>query len=537
MSRSEFRLVRRRVGSRAGALRWLAGGLVLALLAGACASDTEGEASDAENDESTTEDVVIEDPMRVATVSGPIEGGTINLPQPAAPLPDGFVEEEYFLSGEATSYSSLETPDDGMWVVEPDEEPAEYATRIIVRRPENAADFSGTVIVEWFNVSALEASPDWAYTAQEIGRRGHAYVGVSAQLQGVMGGETILDVEVDQGAADAAGATGTADGSGLVNIDPDRYGTLQHPGDRYAYDIYSQVGRALRDDGDAMLGGASAQRIIAIGESQSAYFMTTYVNAVHPLASVYDGFIVHSRGGGAAPIDGEFGEARADRADDLETGVTIRTDLDEPVFVFESETDLTLLGFGIARQPDTDTIRTWEVAGTAHTDAHLFRVFVGGPRDAGLGSIIGCDAPINTGPHHEVLQAALSHMVGWVDGGDAPPPATPLETASDDTTVLVRDELGIVRGGVRNPLVDVPVVVTTGDPADPPTGGDFGLCDLFGSTTAIDQATLLELHGSFDMYLEAFGASTAAAVEAGVLLQEDADELLAEAASNAALFG
>ena len=99
---------------------------------------------------------------------------------------------------------------------------------MIVKRPPPER-FSGTVIVEWFNVSAIEASPDWAYLSKEIGREGHAYIGVSAQSQGVIGGETLLDVSVDEGAADDAGAS--IDRSGLKNVDPERYGTLEHPGD------------------------------------------------------------------------------------------------------------------------------------------------------------------------------------------------------------------------------------------------------------------------------------------------------------------
>ena len=38
-------------------------------------------------------------------------------------------------------------------------------------------------------------------------------------------------------------------GKGLRAIDPERYGDLHHPGDAYAYDIYTQVARALRDPG------------------------------------------------------------------------------------------------------------------------------------------------------------------------------------------------------------------------------------------------------------------------------------------------
>ena len=118
---------------------------------------------------------------------------------------------------------------------------------VIVRRPAAARDFSGTVVVEWFNVSAIEASPDWAYLSEEIGREGHAYIGVSTQAQGVEGGDTILDVEVDPDEAAASGVT--SDTSGLKNIDPERYGTLVHPGDAYAFDIFNQVGVAAADGG------------------------------------------------------------------------------------------------------------------------------------------------------------------------------------------------------------------------------------------------------------------------------------------------
>lgn len=510
--------------------------LAVALIGSACSSDdgTSTPTTGASGEEMTSDDQT----RSAEEISGPVTGGDgIVVPQPAAPLPDGYVEEEFFVAGSATQYSG-DTPEDGFWTVEPDGE-ADYKTRVIVRRPQEAADFSGTVIVEWLNVSAIEASPDWGYAAQEIGREGHAYVAVSAQAQGVVGGEARLDVTVDEEAAADAGALGSIAGNGLVNADPARYGTLVHPGDGYAFDIFSQVGRALVDESDLLLGGLEPEQIIAVGESQSAAFLTTYANAVHPLVGVYDAFMIHSRGASAAPIDGQFGGDLKDSRDAslVEDGVLVRTDLDVPVFVFETETDLTLLGYTHARQPDTDQIRTWEVAGTSHTDAHVFRVFVGGPRDASLGSIIGCEDPINVGPHHETYQAALNHLVGWAAGGPPPPEGPRLELEDGDEVAVARDENGIALGGVRNPLVDVPVVAPTGDPARPVTYSDLDVCGLFGTTHTFDQATILELHGSPDQYLETFAASADQAVADGFLLQSDADELLAEADTNTALFG
>lgn len=517
--------------------RALAPVIALVALLTACSSGSDGTTSTTE----ATTPVDFEPHETDEIAPPPEEGDGIASPQPAASLPDGYVEEELLVSGTATSFDAGETPDDGTWTATPGDE-AEYRTRVIVRRPTDPAAFSGTVLVEWFNVSAIEASPEWGYLSEEIGREGHAYVGVSVQAQGVEGGDALLDVEVDED--QAAGAGVETDTSGLKNIDPVRYGSLTHPGDAFAFDMYRQVGQAVRERPEALLGDLDPQQVIAAGESQSAMFMTTFVNAVHPLAPTYDGFLIHSRGSVAVPLDGEFIRARAGTGDAeveeaFRRGVLVRTDLDVPVMIVAAETDLTLLGYAHARQPDTDMIRTWEVAGTAHADAQHIRAVIGGPRDPAVGELVGCEA-INTGPHKEVLQAAVHHLVGWVAGGAAPPEGARIELVDGDDPVIDRDEHGNALGGVRNPLVDVPVAVLSGDPPgdasieDLAGGGD--LCVLFGSTTPFDQATLVERYGDGETYLAQFRSSAEEQVEAGFLLQPDADALVSEAEANRSLF-
>lgn len=510
-------------------------------LVGACSPDGDDDAATTTTDDATPADeggttVTTTAPTPIEVSSPPAEGLGINLPQPAAPTPDGYVLEERFVGGTATSYVAGDTPVDGRWEATPGDEAA-YRTRVVVRRPAAAEDFSGTVIVEWLNVSAIESSPDWAFMSEEMTREGHAYIGVSVQAQGVVGGDPLLDVDIDPEQAAESGVS--ADTSGLVNIDPARYGTLVHPGDAYAYDIFDQVGRSVRESADQLLGGLPVTSVIGAGESQSAAFLTTYVNAIHPLHPVYDGFLIHSRGGGGAPVDGDLAGARSGDAAEAfrQAGVHIRDDLDVPVFVFETETDLTLLGFASARQPDTDLIRTWEVAGLSHADAHFVRAIIGGPRDPSIGSVLGCADPINTGPQHEVLQAALHHLVAWVGGGDPPPPGTPIELTDDEAPAIARDERGIALGGVRHPLVDAPTGALSGDPPEGATRADGGICFLFGTTTAFDQATLLALYGTADQYVADFAAAADAAVDAGYLLRTDADALVAEAEANRALFG
>ena len=538
------------------AMTWrhlLTAAIVVALLGAGCSSsddDAPGSASPSSSADPTapsstspttptTTAAPEPAPAMPAEVSGPITAGAgPSLPQPAAPAPEGYVEEEFFFGGEATSYMLTGEPSlDGMWSAMADTT-APYQTRLLVRRPP-AERFSGVVLVEWLNVTAgLESSPDWAYLSEEIGRSGHAYVAVSVQSQGVEGGTGILEVEVDEEQAAEAGTEGEVNTDGLVNADPERYGSLSHPGDPYAFDMYSQAGAAVRDHAASVLGGLEPSHVVAVGESQSAFFLTSYINAVHPLVDVYDGFLVHSRGGAAVPLDGNLRGDDADQATSpLAAGVAIRTDLAEPVFIFEAETDLTLLGYSTARQPDTETVRTWEVAGTAHADAHVIGSVLGTERDPTVGSFLGCDDLINTGPHHEVYQAALSHLVTWLTDGTAPPTGEPLEITDTEPAEIRRDDLGIALGGVRNPLVDVPVAVLSGDPPYEVDLDSLDTCALFGTTAPLDAATLIEIHGSADEYVAAFGAAADAAVEAGHLLPADAATLVDEAEANRALFG
>jgi hypothetical protein len=436
-------------------------------------------------------------------------------------LPDGWVEEEFAAAGTATSYRAVgELPTDGRFELAEDAT-AEFRTRIVVRRPADAADFNGTVVVEWLNVSGgVDANPDYSYMADELVRGGYAWVGVSAQRIGIEGGAV---------AVGAPGGEGLA-GRGLRGIDPERYGDLHHPGDAFAYDIYTQVARALRGSGAAdsegtgpdseaadVLGDLEPERLLAVGESQSAFALTTYVNGVQPLAGQFDGFLVHSRGGAAAPL-GEPG-AGIDIASSIAGEPTrIRTDGAAPVLVLETETDLlSVLGYLPARQPDDERFRLWEVAGTAHADAYLI-----GP----LADSFGCPTAINDGPHHFVVKAALRSLDTWVRTGGAPPEAPRLEIdESGGAPAFRRDDNGIALGGIRTPQVDVPVATLSGE-AGP---GASVICLLSGSTVPLTPERLAELYPSADAYTEAYTEAADAAIDAGFVLADDRDTLLDDA--------
>ena len=498
-----------------GMLRMVSTIVVIAALGlTACSSDGNDDSSPPADGSDTTSAGTERLDGPAASVTGPLDGGKGIALLAARSGPDleaaGYTEAEYRAAGTATSYTSNgELPTDGSFELEP-AETADFATRFVVRRPADAGTFNGTVVVEWMNVSGgADAAPDYTYLADELVRGGYAWVGVSAQRIGIEGGP----VAVATPAAEMTGA-----GKGIRAVDPERYGDLTHPGDAFSYDIYTQIARSFRSPGEVdPFDGLEVEQLLAVGESQSAFALTTYANGVQPLAGQFDGFLIHSRGGAAAPLgDPESGIDIAGTIGGEPTKV--RTDLGVPTIIVETETDvLGILNYLPARQPDSDSIRLWEIAGTAHADN--FQI---GEAE----SILGCPQPVNRGQQHIVLKAALRHLDTWAKGGDAPPEAERLEIdESGAAPAFVRDENGNAVGGIRNPAVDAPVSVLSGEAAP----GSSIICILFGSTVPLPAERLAQLYPTAADYTGAYEQATDAMIDAGFALDDDRQTLIDEA--------
>ncbi|CAM2979605.1 hypothetical protein BST27_03645 [Mycobacterium intermedium] len=418
----------------------------------------------------------------------------------------GYLAEEFFISGTASSCA-------------PESQSADYTTRMVVLTPADRTQFNGTVLVEWLNVSGgIDAPAVWMMAHREIIRSGYAYVAVSAQKVGVDGGMNLLGMDMS-----------------LKSQHPKRYGGLRHPGDAFSYDIFSQTGRLVRE----VLADLRPEHVVALGESQSAMFLTTYVNEVDPLAQSYDGFLVHSRFGGAAPLDGTsiFEESENPQA------VPFRTDLRVPLLTIITETDLfggVRQGYYFARQPDGELLRVWEIPGAAHADNYTIQV---APIDSGsapLDALVAAYQPtnnlmgqqlshyINFAPqHHYVVQAAIAALNDWVRTGVPAPAAAPIEVREATRPEPVLDANGLARGGVRTPWVDVPLARTSGLGAD-----ESVMAMIFGSGEPFDADTVQRLYpGGVEQYLSRFTAALDSAIQSGFILAADRAEILELAAA------
>ena len=290
------------------------------------------------------------------------------------------------------------------------------------------------------------------------------------------------------------------------------------------------------------------KRVLALGESQSAFRLVTYIDALQPRSpGIYDGYFVYSRGGNASDL------SQAPQATiTTPTPTYIRTDLHVPVFLFETETDLLALGYLAARQPPTAYIREWETAGTAHDDTYgllyarsdtgngvadtdAFQSMLDPPSDP-IPGIVDCAAPVNAGSHTYELRAALAAVNRWITSGTAPRQSPRLEVDPANRHAFLTDSNGEALGGIRTPQVQAPVAKLSGigqpgstpigtQPSNSSTISSATLCSILGTTVPFSAAQLSALYPTHAAFVAKWDAATAAEVKQGYLLPADARTL------------
>lgn len=393
----------------------------------------------------------------------------------------GYTEDEYFVSGVALRHQAA-----GPDVLET----APYTTRIIVTRPVDPERFSGTVLLDWVNVTAqFENAVDTIEAHEMLIREGWAYVHVSAQAAGICC--TPLTPKV---------------------WDPVRYADLSHPGDDYSFDIFSQVAKAIRSPaGIDPIDGLEVERVLAAGQSQSAGRLYTYVTRTE--RGVIDGFLIHSGGSKSFPSPPAA-----------------------PVLHLLSDAEATT-----AEPNQTENYRLWEIAGSAHSDFWVDqhqemgqgpRALADAPRrpasaDEELHAAAGnygeqvhpreatCIAGGSLFPMRYATSAALDALDTWVRTGVAPPSGPQYEFEAGR---LALDEWGNARGGIRLPPVEVPIARYLST-----------VCRLGGITIPFTEAEIQRLYPSHADYVCALADEIAESVAAGFLLAPDADDLLERA--------
>jgi hypothetical protein len=126
-----------------------------------------------------------------------------------------------------------------------------------------------------------------------------------------------------------------------------------------------------------------------------------------------------------------------------------------------------------------------------------------------------------------VANAAVFSLNRWVQTGTPPPRAPRLDAQPGPPVTLARDAHGNALGGIRTPLVDVPIATLRGDGNN---GGTF--CNLFGSTVPFSAATLASLYPTHADYVAKFDAAAERTLRAGFFRPADVKNLKAAAAAS-----
>jgi Alpha/beta hydrolase domain len=437
---------------------------------------------------------------RLPAVSGPVGGGTGCIF--GSPLEDlsqlGFEMEEYFIEGTAAAYAPSESTLglDGLWKVE-SSDTASYKTRAYVVRPTDPAKFNGIVLLNWQNVTI---GADFGMPDVEQLERGYAWVGITTQRVAHEGQPSLgpdLPATV-----------------GLREWDPDRYGSLHHPGDAFSYDIFSQSARVLRQgpaSGPDMLGGLTPRLLIATGGSQSAMRLGSYINIAHQKDRVIDGFLLTVHWGLCPPAPDmslvESFELTPEFT--FKASSQIRDDGDVPILVINSESETMMVS--MVRQPDSDTFRFWEMAGTAHGGGESAEAMTAVLVRDGIGQGLPVVEGRNTIAWDYISRAGLERLVEWIDT-NTPPVVLPPITL--DSGGIARDEIGNALGGVRMPDVVAPLAVHAG------MKSELSAAALMGESVPLSAEQLAELYADASDFNKVWDGAVDDLAELGLVLPE-----------------
>lgn len=489
----------------------------------------------------------------IPSVEGPIpviETSTIFTTEGTDLEAHGYEIAEYLVSGTANVY---DWGDDGA-AAEPQVAIADapYTTRMIVRRPADAADFSGTVWVELNNPSrGWDVEVQWPAIQEKVMRDGDIWVSMTAKPNVI---------------------------ASLQRIDPTRYGTLAMsnplpaaeqacgllPGEEgydenlsrlyengLVWDMISQVGALVRDTSEGMpLAGYDVQHVFGTGESQTGFFLNTYANNFANAAvladgsPVYEGFLSASGAGRTVPIS---------QCLQAMPGYDPRGQLPAehvPFIRADAQGDIFLLGSYDWRREDSDDpkagYRMYEIAGAPHGPAFITNYQPDPEAIKRAGDLPtqvayeygGAETTANHLPRQYIEPAMYANLEKWVIDGTLPPKSEPIATTAGESSSLFgtvypltfeTDEHGNVLGGVRSPYLDVPTA-TYFESATPMEGLPYAWS--FGHQVDFGTAKLHQLYGvvgAHQSYVAQVRASVDQLLADGWLLSEDAERIMLEA--------
>lgn len=448
-----------------------------------------------------------------------VDGALVPDPEGKKPLDIkkdyGYVEEEFFLSGKANIYNL-----DANERAEVSSSGNDYTTRLLVRYPADPAKFNGRVYIDILNASSnVDLEDTWRRSWKHMMENGYAFIGITSK---------------------------SVTANSLKKFDPARYADLKwqvagKDENGLFWDMLSQLGTMLREPGAGkLLGGMEPKYVYLGGQSQSGFYMNTYITAFSDRLEkarkdgkpLFDGY-VNLVGPGSTPIrsDAKAGPLKLYKATSV------------PQIAIMSEAESRFYEMGMVpyeRRADansaTDKFRFYEVTATPHSDPTSPII----PNDAEIIKAKGSGRPPKVyAPGHEetalqldeFVTAALENIHAWAKDGKAAPPADKYwidykvtkDSKGNNTYVPNADAYGNTLKGLRSPLIEAPLYRFYGTAPVVKNAEGTVISDwLVGSMIRFDTATINALYPNGKAeFLSKFNTAADARVAEGYLLAKD----------------
>lgn len=428
----------------------------------------------------------------------------------------GYLEEEYFVSGYSNVY---DLDEENQLIVKKENLP--YETRILVRRPKNAADRKNIVVFDIMNASnCYDIEDQWRRSYLHIMEQGYSYVGITSKPVNVLA---------------------------LKNFDYDRYHTLNWSNgepslspsaidkvhriegceEGLVWDMLTSLGLFIQKEGKKLFTEEENVYIYLTGQSQSGMYLNTYVNQFHHLLkvdgkSIFDGYLSLVSGGKQRSLCQTNGQEEFMCLRDYK-----EHEIDTPFITMNSEGDYLLfqpmggLKQGYNSEKPNNKRRYYEVAGAPHTDA-------ASPLVPDNSEIVKTKCPkrildgeynytLNDFPLDYIINGLLEKLHTWAKDGIAPAIVEPIR--KDENGEILRDDLGNALGGIRTAYLEVPKAKYI---------GSIGLGQTNGTMELFSEEQMNRLYGSREEYIKKFEAYAKKQLNDGDIVENDFKRMMSK---------
>lgn len=457
-----------------------------------------------------------------------------------------YIEDEYFMSGTANIYEESDRQVPKVIFFD-----APYTTRVLIRRPKEKQKFSGNIVIEILNASAMiDIDRMWVNSWKFFTRNGDIYIGITSKGHVVDSLKKFDPIRYE--AINWSNPQPERIPSEEISRGPFPFLSEYESG--LFWDMLIDFAKLLRTDDELNpISNYGKGKLFLTGWSQSGSYIARILHSFSYLPEnavegpLFDGYLLAGSGATDAPLNAYSSAFRFARG-----GIPQGSILGgkEPVIAVNTESENRFTyWYGDFDQPDFK-FRTWQIPASSH-DSHynLIEYYDGQGREdldrIGIPIVWeGCEGEPMDCPYEPIFNAAFFHLYNWANYNIPAPHAPkiktkisinpdPVEDPFGSYAENVKDHYGNAVGGIRHPAADCP----TGVYSSFSKTASGGVQAMFGNVIPFSPEQLKCFYGSLENYRSLVIRSIDNTISLGFILQADRDELIERVVSMAAKRG